>query len=117
MLPPPPRSCSMKPIAKEKGPKMRRDLVAMLLAITALTAYADSPVVVEVFESQGCSSCPPSERVIQQLHQKYGGVILPLLFHVDYLDNLGWKDTFSNPASTELQNGYASVTHQDTNYT
>ena len=61
--------------------------------------------VVEIFTSQGCSSCPPADKVFGEVIQQ-GGVI-GLAWHVDYWDYLGWKDTFSSPAATERQRAYA----------
>ena len=91
--------------------------LASLLAMTAFTAQATSPVVVEVFVSQGCSSCPPAEKLLSQLHQDYGDAILPLSFHVDYWDQLGWKDPFSSADYTQRQQSYVYVLHEDSPYT
>jgi hypothetical protein len=57
-----------------------------------------SPVVVELFTSQGCSSCPPADVFLAELAQRTD--VLPLAFHVDYWDQLGWSDPFSSPAVT-----------------
>ena len=75
------------------------------------------PVVVELFESQGCSSCPPSERTMSRLKQEFGDSVILLTFHVDYWDSLGWKDTFSDGAYTERQKMYAHAFAQDSIYT
>jgi hypothetical protein len=66
-----------------------------------------SPVVVELYESQGCSSCPPAEKVTETLKKEFGDQILLLTHHVDYWDYLGWVDTFSSHQSTERQREYA----------
>ncbi|MGV8997752.1 MAG: DUF1223 domain-containing protein [Parvibaculaceae bacterium] len=63
------------------------------------------PVVVEYFTSQGCSSCPPADAFLSDDLSKRDDV-LPLAFHVDYWDNLGWKDTFSQHGFTERQYAY-----------
>ncbi len=96
--------------------------VAALLA-AALTAAlppaaraADRPILVELFTSQGCSSCPPAEAVLLDIAKGRGNV-LALGFHVDYWDRLGWKDPFSSPAATERQRRYASVMRLDQVYT
>ncbi|MCX7889593.1 MAG: DUF1223 domain-containing protein [Rhodobacteraceae bacterium] len=67
----------------------------------------DSPVVVELFTSQGCSSCPPADALFAQLANRSD--VLALALHVDYWDYLGWKDAFGDPAFTERQKAYARV--------
>jgi hypothetical protein len=69
-------------------------------------------VVVELFTSQGCSSCPPADRLLSTLGPPLrdgGPVILPLAFHVDYWNDLGWADPMSTPAWTERQQRYAAA--------
>lgn len=61
--------------------------------------------VVELFTSQGCSSCPPADRVMTELSKSPD--TLALSWHVDYWDYLGWKDTFGSPESTKRQRAYA----------
>jgi hypothetical protein len=76
--------------------------------------------VVELFASQGCSSCPPAEAVladVQKESAKAGRPVYPLVFHVDYWNHLGWADPFSDPAYTARQQGYASALHLDSLYT
>ncbi|PCJ09392.1 MAG: DUF1223 domain-containing protein [Rhodobacteraceae bacterium] len=63
------------------------------------------PVVVELFTSQGCSSCPPADALLHRLAGRDD--VLPLALHVDYWDYIGWKDQFANPAHTLRQKGYA----------
>ena len=62
------------------------------------------PVIVELFTSQGCSSCPPADTYLRDLAREKG--ILPLSFNVDYWDYLGWRDTLANPDNTERQRAY-----------
>jgi hypothetical protein len=63
------------------------------------------PVVVELYTSQGCNTCPPADALAGELAQLPG--ILPLSFHIDYWDYIGWKDRFALPGNTERQRGYA----------
>ena len=76
------------------------------LAVAAAPAGADPrPVVVELFTSQGCSSCPPADALLGELAKKSD--VLALGFHISYWDGLGWKDPLSSPSSTERQKTYA----------
>ena len=78
-------------------------LAAALAPVAAVAA--DRPVVVELFTSQGCSSCPPANAYLNDLVRDRGDV-LALAFHVTYWDRLGWKDPFSIEAATERQDHY-----------
>ncbi|PZF78161.1 DUF1223 domain-containing protein [Aestuariivirga litoralis] len=64
-------------------------------------------VVVELFSSQGCNSCPPGDRLLAELRDKPG--VLALTFHVDYWDYLGWKDTLAGPDFSQRQYDYAKA--------
>ena len=68
-------------------------------------AAESAPVVVELFTSQGCSSCPAADAVLGELTGR--DVVLPLSFHVTYWDRLGWPDSFGLAASTQRQEDYA----------
>jgi hypothetical protein len=82
----------------------------------ALAADAAHPTVVELFQSQGCSSCPPAEANVGAVSDHPD--VLALAFEVDYWDRLGWKDTFSRPAWTARQYAYAkAMGHGDNVYT
>jgi hypothetical protein len=76
--------------------------------------------VVELFTSEGCSSCPPADRVLSGLvadARKSGKPIYPLAFHVDYWNQLGWRDRFSTAGFSNRQRAYAAVMHTDRIYT
>ena len=82
------------------------------LALAGDTAH---PTVIELFQSQGCSSCPPAEANVGAVSDR--GDVLALAFEVDYWDRLGWKDTFSRPAWTARQYAYARAMGRDGVYT
>jgi hypothetical protein len=80
----------------------------------------DGPLVLELFTSQGCSSCPPADRLLAKLARDGvagGRVVAPLTFHVDYWNDLGWADPYSQPAWTERQHQYARALGDDRVYT
>jgi hypothetical protein len=84
-----------------------RSLAVALLA--TLTAPAQArPVVLELFTSQACSSCPPADALLGQL-QAQSGEILALSFHVTYWNGPGWTDPFSSPEATARQRDYAQA--------
>lgn len=74
---------------------------------TAIAATGDAahPTVIELYQSQGCSSCPPAINVVNKYADRAD--VIPLTFSVTYWDNLGWKDTFASPAFTARQWDYA----------
>ena len=81
-------------------------LILGLVAFAAIPADADPrPVVVELFTSQGCSSCPPADALLGELARR--GDVLALGFHTSYWNGLGWKDPLSNQGSTDRQKAYA----------
>ena len=86
------------------------------LSRPALAADAAHPTVIELFQSQGCSSCPPAEANVRAVSGRPD--VLALSFEVDYWDRLGWKDTFSRPAWTARQYAYArAMGHGESVYT
>lgn len=79
---------------------------------------ADTPVLVELYTSQGCSSCPPADDLLHELvRDRRGAPIVPLVFHVDYWDALGWPDPFSDPRWTTRQLHRAQATGMNNIYT
>ena len=86
---------------------------------TLFSSKGKSPVFIELFTSQGCSSCPPAEKYINsyinkdELWTKY----IPVVFHVDYWDYIGWKDVFAQPQFSMRQRRYANLRHVRTVYT
>ncbi len=90
--------------------------VVFALGAGAVAARAASPVVVELFTSEGCSSCPPADRFLAELARTRPDV-LPLDLHVTYWNRLGWTDPFSLDAATERQDRYAALFHEAEVYT
>ncbi|WP_127560686.1 DUF1223 domain-containing protein [Nioella ostreopsis] len=86
-----------------------------LLSLTAPAARADSPVVVELFTSQGCSACPPADALLTQLAGRED--VIALALHVDYWDYIGWADTFASGQFTRRQHAYARHAGQRMVYT
>jgi hypothetical protein len=98
--------------------------VAILVALTmtmhgAPPKLGPSPVVVELFTSQGCSSCPPADALIHDIANDPAmrGRVIPLAFHVDYWDSLGWRDPFSSAEWTQRQARYARTMRLSSAYT
>lgn len=73
--------------------------------------------VVELFTSEGCSSCPPADAVLAKIASEYKDNVYVLGFHVDYWDRQGWKDVYSNADYTQRQMGYARVFKLSSIYT
>ena len=95
---------------------MRTTIVAAcLLFISGGLRAQERPAVVELFTSEGCSSCPPAEAYVGELAQRPD--VLALSFHVDYRDDLGWRDHFDIPEATPRQRRYAQALSLSSVYT
>ena len=102
---------------------------ALLLLVGGLASLPDpepSPlppssdaVVLELFTSQGCSSCPPADHLLSRLGRegRLQGRVIPLAYHVDYWDRLGWRDPFSSARWSERQAAYAEAFRDGRLYT
>jgi hypothetical protein len=107
-LAPPP---GMEPVAPGALPTLTQPAAPVTVAAPApqrqlIRPETESrPVVVELFTSQGCSSCPPADSYLGQLSRRKD--VLPLSYHVDYWDYIGWKDQFADPAYVGRQRAYA----------
>ena len=86
-------------------------------AFSQTSGAADSgPVVLELFTSQGCSSCPPADALLSALGSSTAGVV-PLAYHVDYWNYLGWSDPFSSRQWSERQSAYSRAMNLSGDYT
>lgn len=92
-----------------------RFLPAAIFCLTMPLAAEAGPAVVELFTSQGCSSCPPADANLGKLARRTD--VLALSFGVTYWDYLGWQDTFGKPEFTERQHGYARALGNNSVYT
>jgi hypothetical protein len=95
-------------------------LVGLALSASAVLnppAFAGErpPTVVELFTSQGCSSCPPADALLGEIAERSD--IIGLTFNVDYWDYLGWRDTLASPANTGRQHAYAQTMGRRSVYT
>src|SRR5579859_8135685 len=107
-------------------------IFGLVATVAASVARAQTTVVVELFTSEGCSSCPPADQVFSRLESpRYGNAgrskqvvmvppgveIITLGEHVDYWDDQGWKDRFSSPLFSARQQDYGKAFHLESVYT
>lgn len=81
-------------------------LAAFWIAFAGQAVAQTNPVVVELFTSQGCSSCPPADKLMHKLAERDD--VIALALHVDYWDYIGWKDEYALPGHTDRQKAYAA---------
>lgn len=100
-------------------PVLRLCAAALTMALPTAEAVAEpgkgALVVVELYTSQGCVSCPPADALLVELAKRRD--LLPLALHVDYWDYIGWQDTFGSEAFTERQKTYARRAGERSIYT
>lgn len=96
---------------------MKRLLYALVtgLALATPLSAQDNPVVVELYTSQGCSSCPPADQLLHKLAKRDD--VIALALHVDYWDYIGWKDEFADPRNADRQRSYATTAGRRSIYT
>lgn len=97
---------------------MRTFLWSLALMLTSFSTAAlaeKNLVVVELYTSQGCSSCPPADEMLAELSQRDD--VIALALHVDYWDYIGWVDEFADPRHTQRQQDYARAAGERTIYT
>ncbi len=101
----------------------KKILLVATAVLSALPIFARVPAtgkgfaVVELFTSEGCSSCPAAEATLAKIKSEYGGNVYVLEYHVDYWNSLGWKDMFSSHEYTQRQQKYVSLMHLNSAYT
>lgn len=92
-------------------------MVASLEEDAAAGGLVQRPVLVELFTSQGCSSCPPADALLEEMAADPFRQVIPLSFHVDYWNRLGWRDPFSDARWSERQRRYNQMMRTGRVYT
>ncbi len=107
--------------------EMKILMIPFLIALTSIgscqqhenmatTTTSQKPIVIELFTSEGCSSCPSADKLLADMSDKNPNILL-LSFHVDYWNRLGWVDSFSNAQFTKRQYAYGSQLQLSSVYT
>jgi hypothetical protein len=96
-------------------PAFRLAALAAVVGAPLMARAGETACVIELFTSQGCSSCPPADALLSKLSSEPG--VLTLSFPVDYWDYIGWKDTFGSSAHTARQKSYAAARGDNHVYT
>jgi len=101
---------------------MKKKLLILFLTIFSISIYAQrenkSAIVLELFTSQGCSSCPPADALLEEIREQYKGEnVFVLSYHVDYWNRLGWKDPFSDEKYSDYQRIYGQQFNSRSIYT
>ncbi len=101
---------------------MPKKLLILLTSLFSITLYAqqnnESAMVLELFTSQGCSSCPPADELLDEIREQYQNQnVFVLSYHVDYWNRLGWKDPFSKESYSDYQREYAQQFNSGSIYT
>jgi hypothetical protein len=114
-------------MSKTKKPAIAASVIIFWLTVSCLLASKPQQfeseetqsTLIELFTSEGCSSCPPAEKWVTALksNQELWKRIVPVAFHVDYWDHLGWRDRFAKPEFTSRQQRYAATWGGDSVYT
>jgi hypothetical protein len=99
-------------------PLVLRAALAQAEAIQ-FSSVGGNKLLIELYTSEGCSSCPPAERFLNLLGERpdLWSTYVPVAFHVDYWNRLGWRDRFSKPAYSQRQRRYAELDYLDSVYT
>jgi hypothetical protein len=107
-------------LAREPAEAGTPAVVHVASSASPVVSAASGVAVIELFTSEGCSSCPPADRALANLTARAKAQDLPvytLSFHVDYWNYLGWRDPFSSASYSERQHGYSAINERGGTYT